>query len=75
MRQLNLHESYGLSVNEFLKPDMDDLEIDELRDLWLIIGGALAPLTYSNVFNASETVYPRRAQILKLFSWNKFHRN
>ncbi len=35
--------NYGLSVNEFLKADIDDLETDELRDLWLIIRGALTP--------------------------------
>jgi len=36
-------DGYGLSVDEFLKADIDSLESDELRDLWLIIRGALIP--------------------------------
>ena len=35
--------NYGLSVNEFLKADIDDLESDELRDIWLMVRGALTP--------------------------------
>ncbi len=36
-------DDYGLSVDEFLEADIDSLESDELRDLWLIIRGALNP--------------------------------
>lgn len=34
---------YGLSVDEFVASDVDDLPSDELRDLWLMVKGALAP--------------------------------
>lgn len=32
---------YGISVDEFVAVDVDDLETDELRDLWLMVKGAL----------------------------------
>ena len=32
---------YGLTVDEFLHSDIDDLASWELRDLWLIVKGAL----------------------------------
>ncbi|MHB1089845.1 MAG: hypothetical protein ACYC06_00300 [Ilumatobacteraceae bacterium] len=35
--------NYGLSVDELLQADIDDLESDELRDLWLMVKGALTP--------------------------------
>jgi len=34
---------YGMSVDEFVVSDVDDLPSDELRDLWLMVKGALAP--------------------------------
>lgn len=34
---------YGMSVDEFLSADVDDLPSDELRDLWLMVKGALTP--------------------------------
>jgi len=34
-------ERYGMSVEDFVKADVDDLENDELRDLWLMVKGAL----------------------------------
>ncbi|WP_395153190.1 hypothetical protein [Ilumatobacter sp.] len=34
---------YGLSVDDFVASDVDDLPSDELRDLWLMVKGALAP--------------------------------
>jgi len=34
-------DRYGMSVAEFLAADVDDLESDELRDLWLMVKGAL----------------------------------
>ena len=36
-------EPYGLSVDVFVASDVDDLPSDELRDLWLMVKGALAP--------------------------------
>jgi hypothetical protein len=36
-------DGYGLSVDEFLASDVDDLGSDELRDLWLMVKGALTP--------------------------------
>ena len=35
--------AYGLSVDEFLASDVDDLPSDELRDVWLVVKGARAP--------------------------------
>ena len=35
--------NYGLSVDQLLQADIDDLESDELRDLWLMVKGALTP--------------------------------
>lgn len=35
--------NYGLSVDELLQANIDDLESDELRDLWLMVKGALTP--------------------------------
>jgi len=35
--------SYGMSVDEFVATDVDDLPSDELRDLWLMVEGALTP--------------------------------
>lgn len=35
--------NYRLSVDQLLKADIDDLESDELRDLWLMVKGALTP--------------------------------
>ena len=32
---------YGISVDEFVGVDVDDLQTDELRDLWLMVKGAL----------------------------------
>ena len=32
---------YGMSVDEFVSVDVDDLQTDELRDLWLVVKGAL----------------------------------
>ena len=32
---------YGMSVDEFVAVDVDDLQTDELRDLWLMVKGAL----------------------------------
>ncbi len=32
---------YGISVDEFVAVDVDDLQTDELRDLWLMVKGAL----------------------------------
>jgi hypothetical protein len=34
---------YGMSVADFVAADIDDLESDELRDLWLMVKGALTP--------------------------------
>jgi phenylalanyl-tRNA synthetase beta subunit len=34
---------YGIAVDVFLATDHDDLENNELRDLWLMVKGALAP--------------------------------
>lgn len=34
---------YGISVDEFVSADVDDLPSDELRDLWLMVKGALTP--------------------------------
>lgn len=34
-------DRYGMSVEEFVAADVDDLESDELRDLWLMVKGAL----------------------------------
>lgn len=34
---------YGLSVDDFVASDVDDLPSDELRDLWLMVKGALEP--------------------------------
>jgi hypothetical protein len=34
---------YGMSVDEFVGSDVDDLPSDELRDLWLMVKGALTP--------------------------------
>jgi hypothetical protein len=34
---------YGMSVDEFVVADVDDLPSDELRDLWLMVKGALTP--------------------------------
>lgn len=34
-------EPHDMSVDEFLGSDVDDLEADELRDLWLMVKGAL----------------------------------
>jgi len=36
-------ERYGLTVDSFLATDLDELEDDELRDLWLMVNGALVP--------------------------------
>lgn len=35
--------NYGLSVDQLLQADIDDLESNELRDLWLMVKGALTP--------------------------------
>jgi len=35
--------NYGMSVDDLLRADIDDLESDELRDLWLMVKGALTP--------------------------------
>ena len=35
---------YGMSVDEFVSSDVDDLPSDELRDLWLMVKGALTPV-------------------------------
>lgn len=35
--------SYGMSVDQFVASDVDDLPSDELRDLWLMVKGALTP--------------------------------
>lgn len=32
---------YAISVEEFVLADIDDLPSDELRDLWLMVEGAL----------------------------------
>lgn len=32
---------YGMSVDEFVANDLDDLPSDELRDIWLMVKGAL----------------------------------
>jgi hypothetical protein len=32
-----------MSVDQFVASDVDDLPSDELRDLWLMVKGALAP--------------------------------
>ena len=32
---------YGIFVDEFVGVDVDDLQTDELRDLWLMVKGAL----------------------------------
>ena len=34
---------FGLSVDEFVASDVDDLPTDELLDVWLMVKGALAP--------------------------------
>ncbi|MFN3257894.1 MAG: hypothetical protein ACE37B_19615 [Ilumatobacter sp.] len=34
---------YGMTVDEFVACDVDDLPSDELRDLWLMVKAALAP--------------------------------
>ncbi|MFV0372742.1 hypothetical protein [Microbacterium sp.] len=34
-------DRYGITVAEFVDADVDDLESDELRDLWLMVKGAL----------------------------------
>jgi hypothetical protein len=34
---------FGLSVDQFVASDVDDLPSDELRDVWLMVKGALAP--------------------------------
>lgn len=34
-------DRYRMSVEEFVAVDVDDLESDELRDLWLMVKGAL----------------------------------
>lgn len=34
---------YGISVEGFLRSDIDDLPSDELRDLWLMVKGVLVP--------------------------------
>jgi hypothetical protein len=34
---------YGISVEEFVAAHVDDLPSDELRDLWLMVKGALTP--------------------------------
>lgn len=33
---------FGLSVDEFVASDVDDLPTDELRDVWMMVKGALA---------------------------------
>lgn len=32
---------YGMTVDEFVAADIDDLPSDELRDVWLMVKGAL----------------------------------
>ena len=34
---------HGMSVDEFIAADVDDLATDELRDLWLMVKDALTP--------------------------------
>ena len=34
---------YGMTVYEFVAAEVDDLASDELRDLWLMVKGALTP--------------------------------
>ena len=34
---------YALSVDQFVALDVDDLPSDALRDLWLMVRGALTP--------------------------------
>jgi hypothetical protein len=34
---------FGLSVDHFVASDADELPSDELRDVWLMVKGALAP--------------------------------
>lgn len=34
-------DHYGMTVEDFVDADVDDLESDELRDLWLMVKGAL----------------------------------
>lgn len=34
-------EAAGLTLDEFLDSDIDDLATDELRDLWLMVRGPL----------------------------------
>ena len=36
-------DRYGMSVADFVVADIDELESDELRDLWLMVKGALTP--------------------------------
>ena len=36
-------EPYGLTLAIFLATDLADLEDDRLRDLWLMVKGALLP--------------------------------
>lgn len=33
---------YGMSVDDFVAADIDDLPSDELRDVWLMVKGALS---------------------------------
>jgi len=35
----------GMSVDQLLQADIDDLESDDLRDLWLMVRGALTPIS------------------------------
>jgi hypothetical protein len=37
---------YGMTVDEFVASDVDDLPSDELRDLWLMVKGALTPVPH-----------------------------
>lgn len=37
----NVLTKYGMSLDEFLKSDIDDLDSVELRDLWLMVKGVL----------------------------------
>jgi len=34
---------YGITVDDFVAADVDDLPSDELRDLWLMVRGAITP--------------------------------
>lgn len=44
-RQVNeVLAKYQMTLDDFLKSDIDDLDSVELRDLWLMVKGVLRPV-------------------------------